>query len=99
MKLHILLHTHQLSAGETADLSIFLLTFLCVDVLLHSKLHRALLVAHTNSQVHTRSGLMADPFHDRQVAEELQSGAMSTEEKELLHLLTSPHLKVDNFHL
>lgn len=30
----------------------------------------------------------------RQVAEELQSGPMSTEEKELLHLLTSPHLKV-----
>ncbi|KAG8006765.1 MAGUK p55 subfamily member 3 [Nibea albiflora] len=28
-----------------------------------------------------------------QVAEELQSGPMSTEEKELLHLLTSPHLK------
>ncbi|KAM6904642.1 MAGUK p55 subfamily member 3 [Xenentodon cancila] len=27
------------------------------------------------------------------VAEELQSGPMSTEEKELLHLLTSPHLK------
>lgn len=31
---------------------------------------------------------------DWQVAEELQSGPMSTEEKELLHLLTSPHLKV-----
>uniref|UniRef100_A0A667YQZ2 MAGUK p55 scaffold protein 3 n=1 Tax=Myripristis murdjan TaxID=586833 RepID=A0A667YQZ2_9TELE len=30
---------------------------------------------------------------DWQVAEELQSGPMSTEEKELLHLLTSPHLK------
>lgn len=29
-----------------------------------------------------------------QVAEELQSGPMSSEEKELLHLLTSPHLKV-----
>lgn len=32
---------------------------------------------------------------DWQVAEELQSGPMSTEEKELLHLLTSPHLKVN----
>lgn len=31
---------------------------------------------------------------DWQVAEELQSGPMSVEEKELLHLLTSPHLKV-----
>lgn len=31
---------------------------------------------------------------DVQVAEELQSGPMSSEEKELLHLLTSPHLKV-----
>ncbi|XP_054463272.1 MAGUK p55 subfamily member 3 isoform X1 [Anoplopoma fimbria] len=31
--------------------------------------------------------------HAWQVAEELQSGPMSTEEKELLHLLTSPHLK------
>ncbi|XP_053194166.1 MAGUK p55 subfamily member 3 isoform X1 [Scomber japonicus] len=30
---------------------------------------------------------------DLQVAEELQSGPMSTEEKELLQLLTSPHLK------
>lgn len=30
-----------------------------------------------------------------QVAEELQGGPMSAEEKELLHLLTSPHLKVD----
>jgi hypothetical protein len=31
----------------------------------------------------------------RQVAEELQSGPMSVEEKELLQLLTSPHLKVN----
>uniref|UniRef100_A0A8C4HBI1 MAGUK p55 scaffold protein 3a n=1 Tax=Dicentrarchus labrax TaxID=13489 RepID=A0A8C4HBI1_DICLA len=31
--------------------------------------------------------------HYLHVAEELQSGPMSTEEKELLHLLTSPHLK------
>lgn len=31
-----------------------------------------------------------------QVTEELQSGPMSAEEKELLHLLTSPHLKVAN---
>ncbi|XP_062294742.1 MAGUK p55 subfamily member 3 isoform X1 [Scomber scombrus] len=31
--------------------------------------------------------------HNLQVAEELQSGPMSTEEKELLQLLTSPHLK------
>lgn len=34
---------------------------------------------------------------DWQVAEELQSGPMSTEEKELLHLLMSPHLKVNTF--
>lgn len=32
---------------------------------------------------------------DLKVAEELQSGPMSTDEKELLHLLTSPHLKVN----
>uniref|UniRef100_A0A669E1V7 MAGUK p55 scaffold protein 3 n=1 Tax=Oreochromis niloticus TaxID=8128 RepID=A0A669E1V7_ORENI len=32
-------------------------------------------------------------YWDWQVAEELQSGSMSTEEKELLNLLLSPHLK------
>ncbi|XP_033500711.1 MAGUK p55 subfamily member 3 isoform X1 [Epinephelus lanceolatus] len=37
--------------------------------------------------LHSASSLAED------VAEELQSGPMSTEEKELLHLLTSPHLK------
>ncbi|CAJ1076279.1 MAGUK p55 subfamily member 3 isoform X2 [Xyrichtys novacula] len=37
--------------------------------------------------LHSASSLADD------VAEELQSGPMSTEEKELLHLLTSPHLK------
>ncbi|KAF3699874.1 MAGUK p55 subfamily member 3 Discs large -like protein 3 Protein MPP3 [Channa argus] len=37
--------------------------------------------------LHSASSLAED------VAEELQSGAMSTEEKELLYLLTSPHLK------
>ncbi|KAG7234772.1 hypothetical protein INR49_003986 [Caranx melampygus] len=42
---------------------------------------------------------LKDVFSERslgylmKVAEELQSGPMSTEEKELLHLLTSPHLK------
>ncbi|TMS15176.1 MAGUK p55 subfamily member 3 [Larimichthys crocea] len=38
-------------------------------------------------------GIPNEVFCGRQVAEELQSGPMSTEEKELLHLLTSPHLK------
>lgn len=33
------------------------------------------------------------------MAEELQSGPMSSEEKELLLLLTSPHLKVNRAHL
>ncbi|XP_028311250.1 MAGUK p55 subfamily member 3 isoform X3 [Gouania willdenowi] len=37
--------------------------------------------------LHSASSLAED------VAEELQSGPMSAEEKELLHLLTSPHLK------
>uniref|UniRef100_A0A665U3P0 Membrane protein, palmitoylated 3a (MAGUK p55 subfamily member 3) n=1 Tax=Echeneis naucrates TaxID=173247 RepID=A0A665U3P0_ECHNA len=37
--------------------------------------------------LHSASSLAED------VAEELQSGPMSTEEQELLHLLTSPHLK------
>ncbi|XP_056144087.1 MAGUK p55 subfamily member 3 [Lampris incognitus] len=37
--------------------------------------------------LHSASSLAED------VTEELQSGPMSTEEKELLHLLTSPHLK------
>ncbi|KAM3597722.1 uncharacterized protein V6R79_008592 [Siganus canaliculatus] len=37
--------------------------------------------------LHSASSLAED------VVEELQSGPMSTEEKELLHLLTSPHLK------
>ncbi|XP_059413948.1 MAGUK p55 subfamily member 3-like isoform X2 [Carassius carassius] len=37
--------------------------------------------------LHSASALAED------VAEELQSGPMSAEEKELLHLLTSPHLK------
>ncbi|KAM9745744.1 MAGUK p55 subfamily member 3 isoform 4-T4 [Menidia menidia] len=37
--------------------------------------------------LHSASSLAED------VAEELQSGPMSSEEKELLHLLTSPHLK------
>ncbi|XP_033945749.1 MAGUK p55 subfamily member 3 isoform X3 [Pseudochaenichthys georgianus] len=37
--------------------------------------------------LHTASSLAED------VTEELQSGPMSTEEKELLHLLSSPHLK------
>ncbi|KAM4716742.1 MAGUK p55 subfamily member 3 isoform 2-T2 [Anableps anableps] len=37
--------------------------------------------------LHSASSLAED------VAEELQTGPMSTEEKELLHLLTSPHLK------
>uniref|UniRef100_A0A8C2ZFL2 MAGUK p55 scaffold protein 3 n=1 Tax=Cyclopterus lumpus TaxID=8103 RepID=A0A8C2ZFL2_CYCLU len=37
--------------------------------------------------LHSASSLAED------VAEELQSGPMSTEEKELLHLLTSPHLR------
>ncbi|XP_059203988.1 MAGUK p55 subfamily member 3 isoform X2 [Centropristis striata] len=37
--------------------------------------------------LHSASSLAED------VAEELQGGPMSTEEKELLHLLTSPHLK------
>ncbi|XP_075894837.1 MAGUK p55 subfamily member 3 isoform X2 [Nelusetta ayraudi] len=37
--------------------------------------------------LHSASSLADD------VAEELQSGPMSSEEKELLHLLTSPHLK------
>nr|XP_055047770.1 MAGUK p55 subfamily member 3 isoform X3 [Misgurnus anguillicaudatus] len=37
--------------------------------------------------LHSASSLAED------VAEELQSGPMSVEEKELLHLLTSPHLK------
>ncbi|XP_071390477.1 MAGUK p55 subfamily member 3-like isoform X1 [Centroberyx affinis] len=45
--------------------------------------------------LHSASSLAEDvsSTHNWQVAEELQSGPMSTEEKELLHLLTSPHLK------
>uniref|UniRef100_A0A8K9UDZ2 MAGUK p55 scaffold protein 3a n=1 Tax=Oncorhynchus mykiss TaxID=8022 RepID=A0A8K9UDZ2_ONCMY len=47
-------------------------------------------------KVHIRLGSRGAPFlycDWRQVAEELQSGPMSVEEKELLQLLTSPHLK------
>ncbi|XP_022595307.1 MAGUK p55 subfamily member 3 isoform X2 [Seriola dumerili] len=45
--------------------------------------------------LHSASSLAEDVkvSHNELVAEELQSGPMSTEEKELLHLLTSPHLK------
>ncbi|XP_075936221.1 MAGUK p55 subfamily member 3 isoform X1 [Anarhichas minor] len=45
--------------------------------------------------LHSASSLAEDVSspHSWQVAEELQSGPMSTEEKELLLLLTSPHLK------
>lgn len=100
MKLHILLlsRSHQLSAGKTADLSCLLLIFSCVDVRVSVCIYSTV-----NCSVHYRQpidrfipsqGLWC-VFCVWQVAEELQSGPMSTEEKELLHLLTSPHLKVN----
>ncbi|CAG5897337.1 unnamed protein product [Menidia menidia] len=45
---------------------------------------------HVHSEGRDCTGFCFAPL---QVAEELQSGPMSSEEKELLHLLTSPHLK------
>ncbi|XP_038845104.1 MAGUK p55 subfamily member 3-like isoform X1 [Salvelinus namaycush] len=43
--------------------------------------------------LHSAASLAEDLCCDWQVAEELQSGPMSVEEKELLQLLMSPHLK------
>lgn len=93
MKLHILLPccSHQLSEEQTADPRCFPLIFptlhlwICL-LLFYNKL--CVLLVYT-SRVHV--------YWDWQVAEELQSGSMSTEEKELLNLLLSPHLKVNTF--
>lgn len=105
LKLHILLlsRSHQLSARETADLSCLLLIFSCVAVYVSVCNYSTL-----NCSVHYQQPIDIHRFipgqglwfmcdFNWQVAEELQSGPMSTEEKELLHLLTSPHLKVNSF--
>lgn len=69
----------------SVDLSAFILPFNC-------SVHLPIHTCSGSLQVKANGPCVC---YDVQVAEELQSGPMSTEEKELLHLLTSPHLKVN----